>query len=254
LHILKAIVKLPCEKITEALTTVKLGKPDYQQALYQHTLYVNALRHCGVEVTLLEPDNRFPDSTFVEDTALLTPAGAVMTRPGAPSRRGETAEIETTLSLLYNCIEHIQAPGTLDAGDILQVEQHYYIGLSSRTNAEGAAQLINILKGFGLSGSTVPLRKMFHLKSGVSYLQNNYLVTAGEFINHPQFQEFRQIKVSQSESYAANCLWLNGKVLVAAGYPRISEEIQKAGFEVIELEMSEFRKIDGGLSCLSLRF
>jgi dimethylargininase len=250
----KAIVRLPCQNITGALTTVNLGKPDYQLSLKQHAIYTEALRQCGLEVITLEADNRFPDSTFVEDTALLTPHAAIITRPGAPSRRGETAEMEEVLNPHFEKIYHILAPGTLDAGDILQVDQHYFIGLSRRTNRDGAGQLITILKTLGFSGSTVPLKKMFHLKSGVSYLDNDYLVVAGEFIEHPAFSQFQQIRVDSSETYAANCLWLNGTVLVANGYPRTSEAIEKAGFPVIELEVSEFRKVDGGLSCLSLRF
>jgi len=186
--------------------------------------------------------------------ALLTPQAAIITRPGAPSRRGEIVEMEEALQSLFQTMYHISAPGTLDAGDILQIDQHYYIGLSRRTNREGAEQLISILKSLGFSGSTIPLKDMFHLKSGVSYLDNGYLVVAGEFIEHPAFSQFDQIRVDSSEMYAANCLWLNGKVLVASGYPRTSEAIVKAGFPVMEVDVSEFRKVDGGLSCLSLRF
>jgi len=250
----RAIVRLPCKNISKALSSSDQGKPNYSKALDQHRQYVEALRQCGLEVIVLEADDHYPDSTFVEDTALLTPYCAVMTRPGALSRQGEVSAIEQIVERYFQKIEHIQSPGSLDGGDILKVEDHYYIGLSRRTNPEGAHQIISILKRYDLPCSTVHFREMLHLKSGVAYLEKGYLVTAGEFIEHPQFQEFKQIKIGQSESYAANCLWLNGKVLVAAGYPRVSEAIRKAGFEVIELNMSEFRKIDGGLSCLSLRF
>jgi dimethylargininase len=249
-----AIVRLPCQNISAGLTTINLGKPNYQNSLIQHTHYTKALRQCGLEVIILDPDDRFPDSTFVEDTAMLTPDAAIITRPGAPSRRGEIVEMEEALQSHFQKMFRISAPGTLDAGDILQIDQHYFIGLSRRTNREGAGQLISILESLGFSGSTVLLKDMFHLKSGVSYLDNGYLVVAGEFINHPVFSQFQQIRVDTSEMYAANCLWLNGTVLVASGYPKTLELIEKAGFPVMEVEVSEFRKVDGGLSCLSLRF
>jgi dimethylargininase len=220
----------------------------------QHLNYAEALHQCGLEVITLEADNRFPDSTFVEDTALITPQGVVITHPGAPSRKGEVVDMEAVFKSHFERIYHIQAPGTLDAGDILQIEQHYYIGLSRRTNREGADQMITFLNHMGFTGSTIPLQDMFHLKSGVSYLDKGLVVVAGEFIEHPAFSQYEQIRIDSSETYAANCLWLNGTVLVASGYPRTSEVIQKAGYPVIELEVSEFRKIDGGLSCLSLRF
>jgi len=250
----KAIVRLPCENIIEALSISNLGKPDYSKTLEQHSQYVAALQECGLKVITLNADIHFPDSTFVEDTALLTPDCAIISRPGAPSRQGETVHMERVLKDYFQRMEHIQAPGTLDAGDILQVDKHYYIGLSSRTNPEGARQMISILDQYDMYGSTVPLQDMLHLKSGVAYLDNGYLVTTGEFIDHPVLKKFKQIKVDPDESYAANCLWLNGSVLVARGFSNTARAIQKAGFPVIELDMSEFRKIDGGLSCLSLRF
>jgi dimethylargininase len=250
----RAIVRLPCENISKALRSSDQGKPEYLKALYQHRQYMEALQQCGLEVIVMEADNDYPDSTFVEDTALLTPYCAVITRPGASSRQGEVEAIEEVVRDYFQDIVHIQAPATLDGGDILRIDDHFYIGLSSRTNSEGASQMLSILRRYNLEGSTVPLRNMLHLKSGLSYLQNGYLVTAGEFVDHPRFQKFKKIDVETAESYAANCLWLNGTVLVARGYPHTLRAIKKAGFPVIELEMSEFQKIDGGLSCLSLRF
>jgi dimethylargininase len=250
----KAIVRVPCENITGALTSQDLGEPEYRKALQQHAAYVDALRQCGLEVITLAPDIRYPDSTFVEDTALLTSRGAIITRPGASSRRGETEEMEVVISEHFENIDHIEAPGTVDAGDILQAEDHYYIGLSGRTNRDGAEQMINILQRMGFQASTIAIEKMLHLKSGAAYLDHTVMVLAGELAGHPAFRQFEQIRVSPSEAYAANCLWLNGTVLVAKGFPGTSQAIQEAGFTILELDMSEFRKGDGGLSCLSLRF
>ncbi len=250
----RALVRPPCENMINGLASADLGKPDFGRALAQHAAYVQVLRDCGLTVTVLEADDDYPDSTFIEDTALLVPGCAVVTRPGAPSRRGETAAVEEALKAFFETIEHISAPGTVDAGDIMMVGSHFYIGLSQRTNPEGAAQMTDILARYGLTASTVPLRGFLHLKSGVACLDDNTLVAAGELVDHPAFQKYRILSVDNDEQYAANCLWINGRILVAAGFPKTRRTIEDAGWETIAVEVSEFRKIDGGLSCLSLRF
>ena len=131
---------------------------------------------------------------------------------------------------------------------------HYFIGVSGRTNIEGADQLIKILEKYRMTGSKVHLEKMLHLKSGVSYLGNNNILVSGEFINNKIFEKYNRIIVDEKESYAANSLWINGKVMVPQGFPSTKYKIEKAGYETIVLDVSEFRKVDGGLSCLSLRF
>jgi len=199
-------------------------------------------------------DENFPDSTFVEDTAILTSECAIITNPGAQSRRGEVLVIEETIRKFYQNIEKIDGDGTVDGGDIMMVGKHFYIGLSERTNAEGAKQLTNILKKYGMTVSTVTLGKMLHLKSCLSYLEQNNLVITGEFIEKQEFSKFNKIIINTDEDYAANCVWINGKVLVAQGFPKAKQLIEQAGYKTIVLDMSEYRKIDGGLSCLSLRF
>jgi len=250
----RAIVRTPGTSMIFGLSSAGFGPPNYTQALVQHGAYVQALKACGLEVTVLPPDEEHPDSTFVEDTALLTPECAIIMRPGATSRRDETESIEPTLRDHFKTIEPVQAPGTVDAGDIMMVGRHFFIGLSQRTNAEGAKQILEILNRHGLSGSTVPLKEMLHLKSGVAYLENDTLVATGEFLNRSEFAKFKVIPILSEEAYAANCLWLNGTVLVAAGFPQAKKAVETAGYQTIALEMSEFRKLDGGLSCLSLRW
>ena len=250
----KAIVRTPGPSMIDGLTSANLGRPHYATAVAQHAAYVTALRSSGLQVTVLPPDDKHPDSTFVEDTALLTPACAIITRPGAMSRRGETESIATALREFYTVIDAIRPPGTVDAGDIMMVEDHYYIGLSQRTNAAGADQVIKILKRHGLTGSTIPLQNVLHLKSGVAYIENGYIVATAEFGSRPEFGNLKAITVDDDERYAANCLCLNGTVLLAAGYPKIKEAIEAIGYRTIILDMSEYQKLDGGLSCLSLRF
>ena len=249
-----AIVRKPCPEIIEGLTSVSLGLPDYNKALNQHEKYVDELIACGLEVKILEADSRFPDSVFVEDVALCTSECAIITNPGAPSRNGEKLEMNTVLQSFYKHIESINAPGTLDAGDVMMVGKHFYIGISERTNIQGADHLVRILKRYGMTGSAVPLYEMLHLKSGLSYLEQNHLLISGEFIKHPAFQGFQKIEVDPDESYAANSLWVNSTVLVPAGFPKTRKKIEQAGYKTKVLDVSEFRKLDGGLSCLSLRF
>ena len=248
------IVREPCEEMVRGLTTAGLGLPDYALAKHQHSEYAAALEQCGSEVRVLPADGRFPDSVFVEDVALLIGEAAVITRPGAISRRGETEEMQSVLEESFNNIEAIQAPGTLDAGDVLEVGEHYYIGISGRTNAAGAEQLISILKKYGKSGSTIRLENYLHLKTGVAYLGNNTLLLAGELKKCPDFHKFHRIEVEEEEEYAANSIMVNGMVLIPYGYPRIHQNLKTSGFDVIQVDISEFRKLDGGLSCLSLRF
>jgi len=250
----KAIARTPCRNLVNGLTTAHLGAPDYEKALAQHREYIRALRTCGLEVIVLEADDNYPDSTFVEDTALLTPRCAVITRPGAPSRRGEVDAVRDALREHYANIQSIREPGTLEAGDVMMVGDHCYIGLSRRTNEAGARQLIEILETCGMTGSTVTLKNVLHLKSGVAYLKNNNLLATGEFPSKPEFQRFNILKIHLDESYAANCVWINGSVLVPKGFPKASATIQEAGYDTIEVDVSEFQKLDGGLSCLSLRF
>jgi len=250
----KAIVRTPAPSMINGLTSATLGKPDFELALKQHADYIKALASCGLDVICLPPDSQFPDSTFVEDVALLTSKCAIITNPGAPSRRGEIEGIRTVLADHYENIEEIYNPGTLEAGDVMMVGTHFYIGLSERTNSAGADQLITHLQKYGLTSSVVELQEVLHLKTGVAYLEHNNLLACGEFIAHPEFQKFNILPINDSESYAANCIWVNDTVLVPHGYPNALESISNASYDVREVDVSEFRKLDGGLSCLSLRF
>lgn len=249
-----AIVRTPSKSMINGLTTAGLGQPDYAKALIQHKNYISALKECGVEVTILEADKNFPDSTFVEDVALLTPKCAIITNPGASSRRGEITGMKKVLRKFYSDIEEIQAPGTVEAGDIMMVGSHFYIGLSARTNKDGAGQIISILEKYGMSGSVVTLEKVLHLKTGLAYLENNNLVACGEFVSKEEFKKYNIIEINANESYAANCIWVNNRVLIPKGFPKAKTTIEKFGYQTIEVDVSEFQKLDGGLSCLSLRF
>lgn len=251
------IVKTPCKAVTQGITSApELGQPDYSLALKQHAAYIEALKQCGVSVTVLPADESFPDSCFVEDVAVITPKCAIVTNPGAATRNQETKAIVPVLKQFFpeDKIEYITAPGTLEGGDVMMVGTHFYVGRSARTNEEGIKQFIAILEKHGLTGSEVPLTEVLHLKTGVNYIENNNMLVAGEFITKAEFAQYNNIVIPQSESYAANCIWVNGTVIVPCGYPTVEKAVKDAGYPVILVDTSEFRKIDGGLSCLSLRF
>jgi dimethylargininase len=253
----RAIVKTPCRALVRGISShPELGVPDYEAALGQHKAYIKALESCGMEVTVLEPSEEYPDSCFVEDTAVLWEDGAVITNPGAESRKGETAAIIPVLKRFYreDRIFHIQAPGTLEGGDVMRVGRLFYTGLSGRTNREGIDQFARFLRPSGFEAVAVPLTEALHLKTGVNYLSDKRLLVTGEFASRPEFASYHRIPIPPEEDYAANCLWLNGTVLIPEGFPRTLELVKNLGCPVRITGTSEFRKIDGGLSCLSLRF
>ena len=249
----EAIVRAVPTSIEVGITSADLGQPDYEKAREQHDGYVGALERCGLEVTVLDADERYPDSVFIEDTAVVTDRCAIVANPGAAGRRGEVHEVEEVLSGLYKNVERIISPGTLDGGDVLQVGDHFYIGLTQRTNREGAGQLAAILRGFGFGTSLVGVRRFLHLKTGVAHLGGKDMLVAGELVAKDEFDGFDKIVVTPDEEYCANCIRVNDHVLVPAGCEKTREKIAGRGYEIIELEISEFRKLDGGLSCLSLR-
>lgn len=252
-----AIVRVPGSNFSSGLTTVDLGMPHFDQVFEQHSRYCDALRECGLELLVLDPDLRHPDSAFVEDTAILTPQVAVLCRPGAPSREGEVDGIRPAIERFYSRLLTIDPPGTVDGGDICEAEDHFFIGLSRRTNDEGARQLAVHLNALGYTTSTIDIRGMkeiLHLKSGISYIGENTLVVNDEMAGHLQFARFNLLRVSAPENYAANCVRVNNRVLIAEGFPELCAELFSRGFYPLVLNMSEFQKMDGGLSCLSLRF
>jgi dimethylargininase len=253
----RAIVRPPCPNFSAGLTSVDLGIPDHAGALRQHEAYCAALERCGLALTRLEPDERFPDSTFVEDTAVITPRCAILTRPGATSRLEEVSRIGATLAQFYPSQESIRAPGTVDGGDICEAGKHFFIGISQRTNEAGARQLAELLASQDFSSSFVDIRGiagLLHLKSGLTYLGDRRLVVIDALANREEFHGYDLVRLNCGDEYAANSVRVNDQILVAAGFPAFEKKLIDLGYQTIALEMSEFQKMDGGLSCLSLRF
>jgi dimethylargininase len=248
-----AIVRTPGRTLADSLTTARLGKVDLDLAKSQHRAYVRALETCGLAVHVLAAADEYPDAVFVEDVAVCTPSCAVLARPGAPSRRNEAALLSADLERRFECVERV-GHGTLDGGDVLAVGTHYFIGLSGRTDPTGARELREILARHGLTGSIVNVTGRLHLKTGVSYLENGVLLATREAGADAAFAGLRLLEVPATEAYAANCLWLNDRVVMPSGYPRTRALVEQAGYAVLVVDMSEFQKLDGGVTCLSLRY
>jgi dimethylargininase len=250
----QAIARKPGENFARGLTTnVNSQPPRYERLLKQHGNYLDTLISCGLQVTVLDPLPDFPDAYFVEDTAVVTPDVAVVTNPGADSRKGEVESIARVLAN-FRKIERILAPGTLDGGDVLQVDNHFFIGVSQRTNKEGAEQLGSILEGFGNTWGTISVGDGLHFKSSVNYVGKNTLIVTPDFAENTELSGYNRIILERDEVYAANTLLVNDRLLTPAGFPSVRKRLEGLGCEIIELETSEMRKMDGGLTCLSIRF
>jgi dimethylargininase len=253
----RSIVRPPCANFANGLTSVDLGQPDYELALKQHDAYCRTLEDCGLSLMRLPPDERYPDSTFVEDTAVLTARGAVITQPGAPSRLGEIDAVEPVLQDFFTRFYAIHEEGRLDGGDVCEAGAHFFIGVSRRTNEAGAVQLAGFLDAMGYSSTLIDIRSLsniLHLKSGLAYLGGNRMLVIDELRNLNELRDYELINVDNAEAYAANCLVVNDKVLVASGFPALERQLRELNYDTVAVDMSEFQKMDGGLSCLSLRF
>lgn len=252
-----AIVCPPSASFPRGLTSARLGAPDVDLALIQHARYCRALEECGVSVVRLPADDAFPDSTFIEDTAVVTPRCAVIARPGAPSRSGEIAAVESALVRWFPDVLRIEAPGTLDGGDVCRAGDRFFIGISERTNEHGAHQLAALLAGHDYASTLIDIRSVpgvLHLKSGACSLGDNRLAVIDTLTDIAEFAGYEIVRLHGKDHYAANCLRVNDHVVIADGYPRFESALRELGYAVVTVDMSEFRKMDGGPTCLSLRF
>jgi dimethylargininase len=253
----RALVRAPGATYASGITNSTLGAPVLATALEQHARYVSALEACGLGVTALPADLTYPDGCFVEDTAIVTPTAGIVTRPGAATRAGETGAIAAALSRFFASLARIEAPGTVDGGDICQTDLGFLIGVSARTSEEGARQLAGLLGDLGFTSTVLDIRPcagLLHLKTGMSYLGDGRMAVAPDLPALRGLDRYEHVVLSPAESYAANCVRINDRVLVPARHPRFADELARLGYQPLPLEMSEFQKMDGGLSCLSLRF
>ena len=219
---------------------------DLSRAREQHRSYVNALKKAGAKILAMPPEDSLPDSTFVEDTAFVFEDRAFLCFLKEETRRNEIESIE---KILKGYRKTVRLPPYLDGGDILDTPDSIFIGLSGRTDAKAIESLSQQINKKVVS---VPILKGLHLKSAVSYLGNNILLLNPGRVDSSAFKGFQWIEVEEKNSYAANCLAMGNLVFMPAGFPMVRKKIFQQGFKTIELEMSEFEKADGGVTCLSI--
>jgi dimethylargininase len=224
---------------------------DIALAREQHDAYVQALRELGCRIETLPEEPELPDSVFVEDTAIVLDEVAVITRPGASSRRAETASIAAVLAK-YRDLVQIEDPGTLDGGDVLRVGRSLYVGTSSRSNASGIEQLGMLLRNFGYRVLPAALQGCLHLKSAVTQVTADALLINSRYVEREQFPAVGFIEVDESEPSGANALMLGTGVIYSRSYPRTAEILQRHGVRVRTVEMSETEKAEGAVTCCSL--
>lgn len=240
--------------IAECELTHLAREPIYwSRATEQHRQYEAALISLGCRVEHLPAQPALPDSVFVEDTAVVVDECAVIARPGAQSRRGETATVAKALGA-YRTLSTIEAPGTLDGGDVLRVGRQIFVGLSSRTNADGARQLAAFLTPFGYMVATTAVRECLHLKSAVSALPDGRLLLNPRWADGAAFAGISWLEVDPAEPSAGNVLCVGKTVLCPASAPRTRKLLQAEGYEVVAVDASELAKAEAGLTCCSIVF
>lgn len=235
------------------LTHLQRSPIDIGRARKQHHAYEEALRQLGCRVETLPEEPDLPDSVFVEDTAIVLDEVAVITRPGAASRRPETSSIAATLAP-YRKLVRIEAPGTLDGGDVLCVDRTLYVGISDRSNQRALEQLTVLLLPLGYHVQPVAVNDCLHLKSAVTQIADHWLLVNPQWVDRASFRGMRCIEVDESEPFGANAVRVAGQVIYPASHPRTAERLRKHGIHVHAVEMSETEKAEGGVTCCSLLF
>lgn len=222
-------------------------------AVAEHARYEEALRSLGATVVCAPPEPTLPDAVFVEDTALVLDEIAVITRPGAPKRRRETESIATVLAP-YRTLLRIEAPGTVDGGDVLRVGRTLFVGLSSRTNTAGVLQLEALLKQWDYAVIPVAVDGCLHLKSAVTQVAERMLLINPSHVRQEVFGPMELIAVAPDEPGGANALWIGAAVIYPAHFPETAERLDRAGVRVVPVPSAELAKAEGGVTCCSLVF
>ncbi|MGD1148737.1 MAG: arginine deiminase family protein [Thermoanaerobaculaceae bacterium] len=233
------------------LTHLARSPIDVELASAQHEAYERALAKLGCWVVSLPPEADLPDSVFVEDIAVVIDEVAVITRPGARSRRPETASVAAVLAK-YRPIVTIEAPGTLDGGDVLQLGRRVLVGLTDRTNREGIAQLGAALSPHGYAVEAVPVSGCLHLKSAVTQVTPDTVLINSAWVDTAPFSNFTRIEVDPAEPYAANALMVGDAVLYPEAFPCTAAQLDRAGVRIVTVDVSELAKAEGAVTCCSI--
>ena len=217
----------------------------------QHSQYVEKLKQLGCDVLELPAEADLPDSVFVEDTAFILPQAAVITRPGADSRKPETESITQALSP-HTKLLHIREPATLDGGDVLVVGKKIFIGISTRSNQNAIDQLNKLLGDDGYTVSGVQLHDCLHLKSAVTRVDDKTLLINKDWVDTHHFEQYKLIEIDPSEPHAANCLPIGDAIIYPTSFPKTSAKLTAHGYKIISVEVDELAKAEGAVTCCSL--
>jgi dimethylargininase len=235
------------------LTHLPRCRIDASQAQTQHAAYEDCLVRLGCRLRRLAAEPALPDSVFVEDTCVVLEELAVMSRPGAPSRRGETHSVAEVLKE-YRDLRYIEAPGTLDGGDVLVHGKTVYVGQSTRTNREAAEQMQRLLGPLGYRVHAIEVRECLHLKSAISLVAEDIVLVNRSWVDVAGFRDLSVLDVDPSEPWAGNALLVAGVVLYPQAFPWTRQRLEQAGIEVVTVDLSELHKAEGGVTCCSVVF
>jgi len=250
----RAIVRTPSRSVVDGLRAVEVGAPSYEGVLQEHSAYLRTLESLGVSVETMPALETFPDSVFVEDTALVFTAAAILLRPGAETRRGEAAEMASALERNFERVLRLE-DGAAEGGDVLTTPRGVFIGVSARTSVEGASAVVSLLAQIEQKGVVVRTPPgVLHLKSDCSMLDDETILCTPRLAAAEPFPGFRLVLAPEGEEGAANALRIGERVLLSEGYPRTAEALARAGYSVLPMRTAEIAKIDAGLSCMSLRW
>ncbi|MEE9314428.1 MAG: arginine deiminase family protein [Rhizobiaceae bacterium] len=253
-----AITCMPSETIVSGLRAVDVGNPDLKVFRQHHQDYIEALKSTGAYVTELQSLDAFPDSVFVEDAALCLREGAVIMRPGAPSRLGEASAMKPHLEKLYGKVLSIEGQGDkgfIEGGDVLVTEREILVGSSARTDSEGIAELRRLVSTWGYEVREVHTpADVLHFKTDCSLLDENTILSTKRLAATGCFEGYNVIYTADGEEACANSIRFNDLVIMPAGFSRTTDSLKERGYNIREIGNSEAAKLDGGMSCLSLRF
>jgi dimethylargininase len=254
-HFSHAVARRPGASATRGLRAADRGAPDLARMRAAHDAYIAVLRSTGAEVVVLDAEEAYPDALFVEDTALCVPGGAIMMRPGAASRMGEVAQMRPTLAALFGDLRDITGLGHIEGGDILFTGREVLVGRSARTDAAGVAELRVILDEWGHSLRELQTPEgVLHFKTDCSLLDPETILSTRLLDAEGCFEGYRVLHLPEGEEAAANAIRFNDVVLLPDGFPKTAEMLTREGYDIRHIDNTDCALLDGGMSCLSLRF
>lgn len=233
------------------ITHIERTPIDVSIARDEHHQYIKALKQLGCKVVELPEEPTLPDSVFVEDTAFVLPEAAVITRPGADSRKPETEVIAQYLSA-YRPLLHITAPATVDGGDVLVLGKDIYVGISTRSNIESVRQIQSLLKKFGYKVTAVEMHDCLHLKTAITMVDKQTILINPNWVDAFHLKDFDWIEIDTDEPFAANCLPIGETIIFPSVFPKTQMKLEKKGYKVLTVNVSELAKAEGAVTCCSL--